>query len=575
MSTSDLGCAKGIPQSSKTSLAQAKAFSWRWLAASLCCGCLLALLGDRYRWSKLLSRSHERPLQRLLCNHPFPIPTELSVADPSVLAVLERQLQGRASDERIDSLSVAIVTSSGSLFEWNHGVVKANETSPGQQGKTDRNTIYRLISLSKLITTVQTWILSDRGLLSWTDEVSKYIHELDNDDNRPMTIQEVASHLAGIPSNMPPGPMPGWPYSLEGAGEPPDNGLPFPTRESLLQAINSHSLTVPPGSYPVYSNTGFSILGMVNVAADGGSENHDALVQRDIFGPLGMSSSGYHISQLGKSKVAIPSNAPHEADWDFLDAMNPSGGCFSTLADLIKLMQGLLSQDPNHRLLSGHSMRSWMRPLYPWYDDVTEQGILWEIRKYRNTWGQTQRLYEKYGQSEGYHTALSINPSLNYGVIVLSTGSYFDTLNLTMEVIQTVQPSFDLFVQATMRHLYEGRWLSTDPDGKGSEIVLSIAGGSMWAEKVVLNGSDILRLVQRKNKTERVPVWSTGRPEEFRFAFGLPSENDQSGHGCLLYSFGMDIGYAKGAPINQMTFSGDDADRTLFVPSVGDKLRRA
>ncbi|TFK53103.1 beta-lactamase/transpeptidase-like protein [Heliocybe sulcata] len=575
-----------------TSRSQYQPLSWRWLILAISTGYLLAFVQEYFDspWSIFrfagIPSSADPP--RPTCKHTFPVAFDILEPDLSKvgehLSILDSKLRILASDERIDGLSVAVVTPSGSLFEGNYGLVKGNETTPAKRRKTTRDTVYRLISLSKLITTVQTWILRDRGALSWDDDVSKYITELRTGKDRRISIQEVAAHTAGIPSNMPPGPMLGWPHDLRGAGTPPDNGLPFPERQAVLAAINDLPPMVPPGAYPVYSNTGFSLLGMVNVAADAanigssgsGEITHDKLVQRDIFDPLGMNSSGYHVSQVHKSRLAIPSNAPHEADWEFLDAMNPSGGCFSSLADLVRLMHSLLTTDSHHRVISSHSMKSWMRPLHPWYDDITEQGILWEIRKYYNSWGQTQRIYQKYGQSAGYHTAFSINPSVNYGVIVLSTGSYFDTLNLTMEIIHTVQPAFDLFIDDSMRRLYEGRWSDADSETSGaqSEVIIRVDQGSIWVERIILDGSDVLQLIQRKNDTERVPLWSTGRKEEFRFAFGVPSENDQSGQGCLLYSFGMDIGYARGAAINQIMFVGEADDRKLLVPSIAAALRR-
>ena len=75
--------------------------------------------------------------------------------------------------------------------------------------------------------------------------------------------------------------------------------------------------------------------------------------------------------------------------------MNPAGGQFSSLGDLVKLMQTLLNPEREESILPTHSVREWLQPVHPLFDDDTEIGAPWEIYKIRNKWGQVQRLYEK------------------------------------------------------------------------------------------------------------------------------------------------------------------------------------
>jgi CubicO group peptidase (beta-lactamase class C family) len=70
----------------------------------------------------------------------------------------------RFSKGDIDSLSVAVVTSSGAIFEENFGVMRGNETgSP----PTHSHSMYRIASTSKLFLTLEGLILSEKGALSW------------------------------------------------------------------------------------------------------------------------------------------------------------------------------------------------------------------------------------------------------------------------------------------------------------------------------------------------------------------------------------------------------------------------
>jgi CubicO group peptidase (beta-lactamase class C family) len=65
----------------------------------------------------------------------------------------------------IDSLSVAVVTSSGALFEENYGVVRGNETASSPP--TTSHSQYRIASVSKLFAVLEGLLLEQRGALSW------------------------------------------------------------------------------------------------------------------------------------------------------------------------------------------------------------------------------------------------------------------------------------------------------------------------------------------------------------------------------------------------------------------------
>lgn len=92
-----------------------------------------------------------------------PIPTD----HPLLLKAIEsfeNDLQTVFSDNNLDSLSVAIVTPRQPIFEWFRGPLQANDTQ--SQAQVDRHSIYRIASVSKLFTAMETLILRNRGALN-------------------------------------------------------------------------------------------------------------------------------------------------------------------------------------------------------------------------------------------------------------------------------------------------------------------------------------------------------------------------------------------------------------------------
>jgi CubicO group peptidase (beta-lactamase class C family) len=79
---------------------------------------------------------------------------------------LDDWLAKTVAQNPIDSLSIAVVTAAGPLFEKGYGVLRANE-SVEEQIPVDRDSIYRIASVSKMFTVLETLILRERGFLNW------------------------------------------------------------------------------------------------------------------------------------------------------------------------------------------------------------------------------------------------------------------------------------------------------------------------------------------------------------------------------------------------------------------------
>lgn len=80
----------------------------------------------------------------------------------------------------------------------------------------------------------------------------------------------------------------------------------------MKEAIAQYPLIVSSYSYPIYSNTGFAVLGWCNVAAakqlnKTSPNTYAGLLHRDIFAPLHMKGSSFLASDLPDDHLAFPS----------------------------------------------------------------------------------------------------------------------------------------------------------------------------------------------------------------------------------------------------------------------------
>lgn len=83
----------------------------------------------------------------------------------SAIAAAGEYLFELSQTPEVDSVVAAVVTPDGSIYEGTYGLLRANETDPARQGTVDRNSVYRIASVTKVFTAWESWILRDRGVL--------------------------------------------------------------------------------------------------------------------------------------------------------------------------------------------------------------------------------------------------------------------------------------------------------------------------------------------------------------------------------------------------------------------------
>ncbi|KAJ7503110.1 beta-lactamase/transpeptidase-like protein [Mycena galericulata] len=496
-------------------------------------------------------------------------------------------LSGRFSKGNIDSLSVAVVSANGVLFEGNYGVVRGNESESSPPTTSD--SMYRIASVTKLFNVLEGHILAERGALSWEDPVEKYIPGFNpnsgslsspqgtvSQKKESITLFQLATHMSGLGRDWPPGSVANWPHDLRGAGPPPTNGRPFPDNAALIQSIAENPLIVPPFTWPVYSNTGTGLLGLSLIEADRLARNatesisYADLVQRDIFDPLEMNGTHFLVSEENKEFIVVPSLAPEVADQDFLDPMNPAGGQFSSLRDFITATQNLLNPAHPKSLITKATMDQWLRPVHSFEeDDWTEAGFIWEIIKAPDANKRLRRIYWKLGAMAGYHAAIAIHPGTSYGVVVLLAGHFPEAAALAYRAFEIFQPAIDQALADEVIARYAGNWVNQE---RNSSIDIAVSRGTLYVDRYIVDDIDILA---KFRPSGRVALRWMQR-EEFRLDIGLPSENGKKHMGCYSYWVLLDAwGMRNGAALNAVFFSGNQvSEKRLHVPAMDIELAR-
>ena len=133
-------------------------------------------IGAYYTYLWPFEPSSPRPdVDRFSCRPFLPklfVETPPSVSHPALRRAagrLDAFLTRRFEAGDMDSLSVGVVTSTGTVFEKSWGVVRGNESAREGEGgvETTSGSSYRIASVSKLFAVLEGLVLEQRGVISW------------------------------------------------------------------------------------------------------------------------------------------------------------------------------------------------------------------------------------------------------------------------------------------------------------------------------------------------------------------------------------------------------------------------
>jgi CubicO group peptidase (beta-lactamase class C family) len=141
-------------------------------------------------------------------------------------------------------------------------------------------TIFDVASVSKQFTAFAVQLLAQEHRLSLDDDVRKYLPEL-HDFGQPITIRHLLHHTSGLRDQWNLLWLAGW------------RNQDVITEQDVLNLVwRQEELNFEPGAEHLYSNTGYTLLGLIVKRISGRSL--DAFCQERMFKPLGMQATHFH-----------------------------------------------------------------------------------------------------------------------------------------------------------------------------------------------------------------------------------------------------------------------------------------
>ena len=276
--------------------------------------------------------------------------------------------------------------------------------------KHEKNSKFRLGSISKQFTAFMILQLCEQGKLSVNDKLSNYFDAFKNTGKTAITINHLLTHTSGLADYT----------NLRNFNE-----TVLYAEDSIIKMIADAPLQFPAAAKYQYCNSNFYLLALL--AEKITNKKFDTLLQEQIFTPAGMKNSGEDDNVVIADKMAasyIPKNGKFvKAPWLEMGNAKGGGGMYCNAEDM--LAWSLFFQQ---QLKKNEFIKTTVQPF---------QLLNGGNTIYSSGWCLLPGLIFHTGHINGFANLIAVDTSLQQTIIIL-TNSNYQQLYITMQCIRKI-----------------------------------------------------------------------------------------------------------------------------------------
>lgn len=222
--------------------------------------------------------------------------------DPLLAKRVDAVVDSAIADNRLVGTVVLVLRDGQLVYHRAAGLADREAGCPMTE-----DTIFRLASVTKPLVSAAAMHLVEQGRLGLDDPVSRWLPDFNPklaDGTTPViTVSQLLNHTAGLSYGFLESPH--GPYRTAGVSD--GLGEPEISFDENLKRIASVPLSYPPGKGWQYSMA-TDVLGAVLEKASG--QSLPALVRESVTGPLGLSDTGFSVTDIKRLSAAYQDGSP-------------------------------------------------------------------------------------------------------------------------------------------------------------------------------------------------------------------------------------------------------------------------
>ncbi|HET9017660.1 MAG TPA: serine hydrolase domain-containing protein [Thermomicrobiaceae bacterium] len=333
-----------------------------------------------------------------------PPPLNLSSAT-QLAAFVDPYVTRSMAAAHVPGAVVAFVDNGTVVYERGFGYANLAQKTPVDP----QTTLFRVASVSKVLTTAAVMQLADRGRLRLDTDVNRYLRgfQVPPTYPEPVTLSELLTHTAGFEDR-----------TLDIATLNARDVQPL----GVYLATRMPARVTPPGSIFSYSNYSFALAGYVVQSVSG--QLFDQYLAGQVFGPLGMEHTSFaqplppSLASRRATGYDVTGASVTPAPFEYFDDA-PADAMSTTAADMGRFMIEQLGagKDP---VLSASARADMQRAHFQAVPGPSFDAMAYGYQRYQRN-GVT--ILSKEGDVRGYASYLSLLPDQHFGFFVAANSN--------------------------------------------------------------------------------------------------------------------------------------------------------
>ncbi len=326
---------------------------------------------------------------------------------------------------RLPSVAVALIDDQNTVWQQMYGWANLEKKIPAKS-----DTVYKLWSVSKIFTAVETMRLVEEGLVDLDAPITDYIPGFSIQtrfpDSKPITIRTILAHHSGLPRGSCHLQMPG-PGTDKLLGE-------------MVKSMKYGHMAFPVGSRFKYTNIGPDILGYI--IQESRHKSFAYYMEEDLLNRIGMENSSFLLADIPSQKdVAMGYEyykgkyyPRQQADINSL----PSGNLYSTIEDMSAFVKFMFrgGESGGKQIIKPDTLKLMFENQYSIKRDPQPMGLGWKIARAP---GSELLVWHDGGPSEGIGALVALVPERKLGVVLFANATSFESsisVPLAIEILE-------------------------------------------------------------------------------------------------------------------------------------------
>lgn len=334
----------------------------------------------------------------------------------------ERRIIQLMESKHLPSVAVTLIDDQETIWQETFGTANLEENTPAES-----NTVYKLWSVAKVFTAIETMGLVEEGLIDLDAPITEYIPNFSIQsrfaDSEPVTVRGILTHRSGLPR-----------HGCHWMDFSPD------ALSALVASLEDCHLAYPPHYRFKYSNIGIDALGFI--IEELRSTLFPVYMRENLLVPIGMDDSAFMRSQISDQRRLAPGYEYYEGEYypyEQNDIVNmPSGNLYSTIEDMGTFVKFIFREGNanGEQITHPETLEAMYVVQATSARDPQPMGLGWKIA---HVFGSERMVWHDGGPSEGTGALVAFLPERKLGVVLFANGTTFDgsvSVTLALEILE-------------------------------------------------------------------------------------------------------------------------------------------